>query len=79
MVTSLMLASRRRIKPVFVELPQLIAVAAVPLAGGIVPFVLEPDGDPVVGEGPEFLHEPIVEFAIPLAGEEVANRVAAGR
>src|SRR5262245_30946334 len=63
---------------VLVELPQLVAVAAMPLAAGIMPLVLEPHRDPVVGKGPQILHEPIVEFAIPLAGEKAANRLAAG-
>jgi hypothetical protein len=38
-----------------VEFPQLIAVAPVPLAGDIVPFVLEPDSDAVLPEAPEAL------------------------
>lgn len=33
---------------VLVELPQLVAVAAEPLSGVVVPFVLEADGDAVV-------------------------------
>jgi hypothetical protein len=43
MGTSLMLASRRRISPLLVELPQFVAVAVVPLTGGVVALVLEPD------------------------------------
>ena len=36
--------------PVVVELPQLVAVAAVPLTGGVVALVLEADSDPVAVE-----------------------------
>ena len=75
--TSLMLASRRRIRPLFVELPQFVAVAAMPAAVGVVPLVLEPHGDPVVGEGPQGLDQPVIEFALPLAGQELADLVAA--
>jgi hypothetical protein len=39
-------------QPVLVELPQLLAVAAPPLTVTVVAFVLEADGDPVVGPGP---------------------------
>src|SRR5690348_16558513 len=61
----------------FVELPQLVAVAAMPEAVGVVPLVLESYADPVVCEGPQVLHEPIVELAGPLAGQEPADLVAA--
>ena len=39
-------------QPPLVELPELVAVAAEPVAGGIMPLVLEPDGDPAVTEPP---------------------------
>src|SRR5690606_10652680 len=45
-----------------VELPQLVPVGPEPAALGVVVLVLEPDGDAVVGEGPERLDQPIVEF-----------------
>ncbi len=58
---------------VFSELPQLVAIAAVPNAGSVVPFVLEADSDSIVGECPEVLHKPVVEFTIPFAGQKSAN------
>ena len=48
-----------------VELRQLVAVAAPALPVGVVPLVLEPDGDPVVGERPQLLAERVVELALP--------------
>jgi hypothetical protein len=60
----------------FIELPELVAVAAMPLAGGIVPFVLESDRDPVITKCPELLDQPLIEFAFPLVGQEPANLAA---
>src|SRR5215475_1500937 len=40
---------------VLVELPQLVAVAAPPLAVRVVAFVLVANRDPVLAEGPEIL------------------------
>ena len=37
---------------VVVEFPVFVAVAAVPLAGVVVPFVGEADGDAMAAEGP---------------------------
>src|SRR3712207_3851311 len=61
-----------------VELPQLVAVAAEPLAGGVVPLVLEADGDAVVGGAPQALAQHVVELALPLAGQEVDDLRPAG-
>src|SRR5262249_15211133 len=61
-----------------VELPQLVAVAALPVAGIVVPFVLEPHHDAIVGERPQGFDQPVVELALPLAGKEGADLVAAG-
>src|SRR5215813_8865077 len=64
----------RELCAAFVELPQLVAVAAPPLALDIVGLVLEPDRDPVVPEGPQVLAQGIVEFTVPLGGEELDDR-----
>ena len=61
-----------------VELPQLVAVAAEPLARRVVPLVLEPDGDPVAAEPPEALAQDVVELALPLGGQERDDLLAAG-
>jgi hypothetical protein len=63
---------------VVVELPQLVAVAAEPLAGRVVAFVLEAHRDPVPGERPEALAEGVVELSFPLGGEERDDLVASG-
>ena len=61
---SLMLASRRDIRPSAGELPQFVAVAAVPLTTGVAAFVLEPHGDAIVVEIPQVLAQHVVEFAL---------------
>src|SRR5262249_28659327 len=40
------------------------------------PFVLEAHADSTVGERPQVLDEPVVEFTSPLAGQECSNLVA---
>jgi hypothetical protein len=50
---SLMLASRRRIRLRSSNSPEFVSVAAVPIAGVVVPFVLKAHRDPVVGERSE--------------------------
>jgi hypothetical protein len=60
-------------QPVLVELPQLIAVTAIPTAVGVVPLVLEADGDAIAGEGPQTLSERVVEFALPFVTEKARH------
>src|SRR5262247_4301312 len=55
---------------VLVELPVLVAIAAKPVAGIVVPFICKAHGDPVVAERPHFLDQPIIELAIPFAREK---------
>ena len=57
----------------FVELPVLVAIAAKPAARIVVPLVGKAHGDAVFGKGPQFLDEPIVQLARPLALQELAN------
>ena len=45
-----MLAMRRRMRPVLVEFPVLVAIAAKPVSAIVVPFVGEAHGDAVVGK-----------------------------
>jgi hypothetical protein len=71
-----MLAMRRRIRPSSWS-PVLVAIAAKPVAGIIVPFICKPHSDPVVAERPHFLDQPIIELAIPFAREKRLNRLAA--
>src|ERR1044071_5959892 len=52
------------------EFPVLVAIASEPVAAVVVPFIGEPNGDAVVAKGPQFLDQPIVELAIPLACQE---------
>src|SRR5215213_5091648 len=61
----------------FVELPMLVAVAAPPLAAGVVRLVLESHRDPVIGEAPQLLAQLIVELALPLPSQEVHDRLTA--
>ena len=57
-------------EPVRIEFPVLITVGAKPLAGGVVLFVGEPDGNVIVRESPDLLDQPVVQFTRPLGGQE---------
>src|SRR5215217_637589 len=61
-----------------VELPLLVAVAAPPLARRVARLVLEAHRDPIGGERPEVLAQRVVLLAVPLAGQERDDRLAAG-
>src|ERR1700688_1679540 len=60
-----------------IEFPLLIAMAAKPIAGIIVPLVLESHGDAVFVEGPELLDQPVIEFSGPFAAKKIDDRCAA--
>src|ERR1700678_3335428 len=62
---------------VLVELPVLIAIAAKPMARVVVPLIGKPPGYPVLAKSPNFLDEPVVEFARPLSREKCLDGVAA--
>src|SRR4029077_12775912 len=64
---------------VVVEFPELVAVAAEPLARVVVPFVLEAHRDAALAEGPKFLHQPIVKFPSPFPGQELLDLAAAAQ
>ena len=53
-----------------IEFPVLVAVAAEPVAAVVVPLIGKSDGDAVVAKCPEFLDQPVVEFALPFARQE---------
>lgn len=63
---------------VLVELPELVAVGAEPLAAGVVPLVLEPDGHAVFPESPQALAQDVVELAFRFGGEELDDRGPTG-
>src|ERR1700733_8228896 len=63
-------------QPIGVELPVLIAVRAEPASRILAPFVGEANGDTIVVKGPEFLDQPIVELAVPFAGQKRFDRRA---
>jgi hypothetical protein len=62
---------------VLVELPLFVAVGAKPVAGGVVPFVLEADRDAVLVECPEILDQAILLLLFPFTGQEGHDRLAA--
>src|SRR5690606_8342842 len=66
-------------QPALVELPVLVAVAAVPGPGRIVGLVLEAHGDAVARERPQRLAQGVVELALPLLGQELDDRVPAAQ
>src|SRR6478752_1987430 len=55
---------------VLVELPLLVAVGAMPLAGIVVPFILKAHGDAIVVERPEILDQAILVLPSPFTGEK---------
>src|ERR1700722_6183135 len=61
----------------FVELPILVAIAAKPVAGIVVPFVGKAHGYPVVVKRPDLLDQPILQLASPLACKECLDGLAA--
>src|ERR1700686_873864 len=61
----------------FVELPILVAIAAKPVAGIVVPFICKAHGYPVVAKRPDLLDQPILQLADPLAYEECLDGRAA--
>src|SRR6202020_3024700 len=61
-------------QPVLVKLPVLVAVTAEPASRIVAPFVGEANGDAVLMKGPEFLDQPIVELAVPFAGQKRFDR-----
>src|SRR5262249_59311240 len=63
---------------VLAELPQLVAVAAPPLPGGIVALVLEAHGDAVALEAPQVLAQRVVELAGPLGPQELHDLRSTG-
>ncbi len=60
-----------------VERPVLVAVGAEPVARVVVPFIGEAHGDAVAGKRPEFLDQPVLLLALPLAAEEFDDPLAA--
>src|SRR6266566_7025279 len=54
-------------KAVFVELPVLVAVAAIPVAAVVVPLIGKAHGDAILPKRPEFLDQTVLELAVPLA------------
>jgi len=48
-----------------IELPMFVAVGAIPLSGGVVPFVLEAQGDSIARKVLELLHQGVVQFFFP--------------
>src|SRR3954454_12664397 len=61
-----------------VELPLLVAVAAPPLARGVAALVLEAHRDAVGRERPQVLAQRVLLLAVPLAAQELDDRLAAG-
>src|SRR5271170_6742073 len=62
---------------VVIELPELVAVGAEPLAAVVMPFVGEAHRHPVVAKPPQLLDKPVVELLVPFAREERADGLPA--
>src|SRR6195256_3487867 len=60
-------------QPTGIELPVLVAVGAEPVSRVVVPLVGEAHGDAVLAACPDFLDEPVIELAAPLAAQELLD------
>src|SRR6202011_858403 len=60
-------------QPADIELPVLVAVGAEPVSRVVVPFVGKTHRDAVLAACPDFLDEPVVELAAPLAAQELLD------
>jgi hypothetical protein len=69
----------REHESVLVELPVLVTIGAEPVPGVVVPLVGETHGDAIAGECPELLRKAVVELAVPFAGQESDDLIAAGQ
>ncbi len=56
-----------------IEHPVLVAIGTIPLPGPVVEFIRVANGNPVFGEGEQFLDQTIVQLPPPLRGEEADN------
>src|SRR5712691_9887992 len=60
-------------QPAGIALPVLVAVGAEPVSRVVVPLVGETHRDAVLAARPDFLDEPVVELAAPLAAQELLD------
>ena len=58
-----------------IEFPLLVAVCAEPVAGIVVPFVLEANGDAIFVKRPQLFDQAIIEFFGPLPFEKLDDGV----
>ena len=61
-----------------IEFPVLIAVAAKPIEAVVVPLVSKAHRNTVLTESPNLFDQPVVEFAVPFAGQELDDFLASG-
>src|ERR671916_2844332 len=54
----------------------IVPLRSPPASLGVAALVLEPHRDPVLGEAPQVLLQPVVELPLPLPGQEVPDRLA---
>src|SRR3954471_10054776 len=62
-------------EPVLVELPELVAIAAPPLAAAVMAFVLKSHGNAVAVEAPEVLAQRVVQLDLPLLRQKGDDRL----
>jgi hypothetical protein len=66
-------------EPMPIEFPILVPIGSEPVSAIIVPFVREPNGDPILTKSPNLLNKPVFEFFSPLSREELDDRFAPGQ
>jgi hypothetical protein len=57
-------------RAISIEFPVLVSERAEPVAAVIMPLISKPDGDAVIGEGPQFFDQAVIEFLSPFAREK---------
>src|SRR5689334_5494606 len=62
---------------VIIELPLLVPIGTVPIAGIIVPFVLKTHRNAIGSERPQLLNQAVVQFASPFSPQKFNDCMAA--
>src|SRR2546430_9203874 len=66
-------------EPSFIEFPVLVSVRTKPVARIIMPLVREADRDSVAFASPDLFDQAVVQFLVPLPGQEQDDSLAAGQ
>jgi hypothetical protein len=57
-------------RAISIEFTVLVSIRAEPVAAVVMPLISEPHGDQVIGKGPHFFDQAVIEFFVPFAGQK---------